>query len=144
MDPEDPDRVTSGKAKNPGRVAWGKKLAALAKAHKKEKAEERAREAEDAHAVQRKGPTSLGAWLAVGSLVIGIAALYYQRKASLGAGVDPQHHRSPQLRDAWQNSSQRPRPKTNLLCRKSSKCSDPRAGGTDPYRRLAPPGNSPP
>jgi hypothetical protein len=28
------DMVTSGKAKKPGRVAWGKKLAALANAHK--------------------------------------------------------------------------------------------------------------
>ena len=84
MDPKEvePDRVTSGKAKSPGRVAWGKKLATLAKAHKKEKAEVAAHDRVAPH-------MHLPAWLALGSLVIGLTALYYQRRASLGAPSCP-------------------------------------------------------
>jgi len=89
MDPEEVEveKVTSGKAKSPGRVAWGKKLAALAKAHKEEKAtvpRQPARhqmdEVVDTDTKEEK--TSFCAWLAVGSLAIGIAALYYQRRAT--------------------------------------------------------------
>ena len=93
MDPEEVevDKVTSGKAKSPGRVAWGKKLAALAKAHKEEKAATRRQnhEEEQVEPVPKQkeasSRTSLCAWLAVGSLVIGMAALYYQRRAALRA-----------------------------------------------------------
>jgi hypothetical protein len=82
------DKVTPGKAMKPGRVAWGKKLAALAKAHKEEKATSTRQVHEDEveHVLkQKEGASSknnMYVWLAVGSLVIGITMLFYQRKAA--------------------------------------------------------------
>ena len=75
-------RVTSGKAKSPGRVAWGRKLSALAKAHKNEKAAA-GQPCPVACEDTCSQKTSLYTWIAVGTLVIGAAALYYQRMASL-------------------------------------------------------------
>lgn len=88
MEPEEVDTITTGKAKSPGRVAWGKKIAALAKVHKEEKAAAQRQELppQEEHAPAPKAgmsKTSLCSLLAVGSLVIGIAALYYQRRAAL-------------------------------------------------------------
>ena len=81
-------KVTSGKAKSPGRVEWGRKLAALAKAHKEEKRAAALKVPEPEHEPEPdhpKGSKSYLPWLAFGSLVIGLAALYYQRRAVIKA-----------------------------------------------------------
>jgi hypothetical protein len=82
------DKVTSGKAKKPGRVAWGNKLATLAKAHKEEKATSKRQVHEDEVPKQKDASSSknnIYVWVAMHSLAIGITALYNQRKAALRA-----------------------------------------------------------
>ena len=102
-----PARVTADPpktkpAKNPGRVASGKRLAernrlgreALARETLKAEAEAKARETLKAEAEAAKpAPTkpeasasdssslSLGAMLGIGSLIVGVAGLYYQRES---------------------------------------------------------------
>jgi hypothetical protein len=85
------DKVTPGKAKKPGRVAWGKKLAALVKAHKEEKATSKRQVHEDEveHVPKQKegasSKTNMYVWLPVCSLVIVITVLCYQWRAALRA-----------------------------------------------------------
>jgi hypothetical protein len=82
------DKVTSGKAKKPGRLAWGKQLAALAKAHMEEKVTSKRLVHEDEVPKQKEASSSknnIYVWLAVGSLAIGITTLYYPRRAVLRA-----------------------------------------------------------
>ncbi len=86
---ESQDKITTGKAKSPGRVQWGQKVAALSRAHKKAKAE-RQLQPEPTEAVQESpGKERTGGkllpWIAVGSLIIGLAGLYYQRRAANAA-----------------------------------------------------------
>ena len=101
-----PARVTADPpktkpAKNPGRVASGKKMAeinrlgreALAREtlKKKEEAEAKAKAAEPAPTktedsasdvtVDSSSSLSLGAMLGIGSLIVGVAGLYYQRES---------------------------------------------------------------
>ena len=112
-----PARVTADPpktkpAKNPGRVASGKRLAernrlgreALARETLKAEAEAKARETLKAEAEAAKpAPTktedsasdrssssslSLGAMLGIGSLIVGVAGLYYQRE-SIMARLNP-------------------------------------------------------
>ena len=109
-----PARVTADPpktkpVKNPGRVASGKRLAernrlgreALARETLKAEAEAKARETLKAEAEAAKpAPTkteasasdssslSLGAMLGIGSLIVGVAGLYYQRE-SIMARLNP-------------------------------------------------------
>ena len=109
-----PARVTADPpktkpAKNPGRVASGKRLAernrlgreALARETLKAEAEAKARETLKAEAkAAEPAPTktedsasdssslSLGAMLGIGSLIVGVAGLYYQRE-SIMARLNP-------------------------------------------------------
>ena len=110
-----PARVTADPpktkpAKNPGRVASGKRLAernrlgreALARETLKAEAEAKARETLKAEAeaeAAKPAPTktedsdsssslSLGAMLGIGSLIVGVAGLYYQRE-SIMARLNP-------------------------------------------------------
>ena len=110
-----PARVTADPpktkpVKNPGRVASGKRLAernrlgreALARENLKAEAEAKARETLKAEAEAAKpAPTkteasasdsssslSLGAMLGIGSLIVGVAGLYYQRE-SIMARLNP-------------------------------------------------------
>ena len=100
-----PERVTADPpktkpAKNPGRVASGKRLAeinrlgreALAREtlKKKEEAEAKAKAAEPAPTKTEDSASdvtvdssslSLGAMLGIGSLIVGVAGLYYQRES---------------------------------------------------------------
>ena len=88
QDESEVSRVTTGKAKSPGRVEWGRKLAALAKAHKEEKmaaAMKQKVEPVQEPPPKEKEKTSRNylPWLTLGSLIIGLAALYYQRRAAV-------------------------------------------------------------
>ena len=95
-----PARVTADPpktkpAKNPGRVASGKRLAernrlgreALARETLKAEAEAKAKAAEpaptktEASASDSSSSLSLGAMLGIGSLIVGVAGLYYQRES---------------------------------------------------------------
>ena len=95
-----PARVTADPpktkpAKNPGRVASGKRLAernrlgreALARETLKAEAEAKAKAAEPAptktedSASDSSSSLSLGAMLGIGSLIVGVAGLYYQRES---------------------------------------------------------------
>ena len=92
-----PARVTADPpktkpAKNPGRVASGKRLAErnrLAREAKKKAEAEAASPAASASAVttttandnNSSSSLSLGAMLGIGSLIVGVAGLYYQREA---------------------------------------------------------------
>ena len=82
-------------AKNPGRVASGKRLAernrlgreALARETLKAEAEAKAKAAEpaptkpEASVSDSSSSLSLGAMLGIGSLIVGVAGLYYQRES---------------------------------------------------------------
>ena len=94
-----PARVTADPpktkpAKNPGRVASGKRLAernrlgreALARETVKAEAEAKAKAAEPAPtkpeaSASDSSSLSLGAMLGIGSLIVGVAGLYYQRES---------------------------------------------------------------
>ena len=94
-----PARVTADPpktkpAKNPGRVASGKRLAernrlgreALARETLKAEAEAKAKAAEPAptkteNSASDSSRLSLGAMLGIGSLIVGVAGLYYQRES---------------------------------------------------------------
>ena len=92
-----PARVTADPpktkpAKNPGRVASGKRLAernrlgreALARETLKAEAEAKAKAAEPAPTKTEDSDSSslsLGAMLGIGSLIVGVAGLYYQRES---------------------------------------------------------------
>ena len=94
-----PARVTADPpktkpAKNPGRVASGKRLAernrlgreALARETLKAEAEAKAKAAEPAptkteDSASDSSSLSLGAMLGIGSLIVGVAGLYYQRES---------------------------------------------------------------
>ena len=94
--PEEPARVTADPpktkpAKNPGRVASGKRLAErnrLAREAKKKEEAEAANPAASASDVttttandNSSSSLSLGAMLGIGSLIVSAAGLYYQREA---------------------------------------------------------------
>ena len=95
--PEEPARVTADPpktkpAKNPGRVASGKRLAErnrLAREAKKKEEAEAAKPAASASDVtandnnssSSSSSLSLGAMLGIGSLIVSAAGLYYQREA---------------------------------------------------------------
>ena len=105
-----PARVTADPpktkpAKNPGRVASGKRLAernrlgreALARETLKAEAEAKAKAAEPAPTKTEDSASdvtvdssslSLGAMLGIGSLIVGVVGLYYQRE-SIMAGLKP-------------------------------------------------------
>ena len=101
-----PARVTADPpktkpAKNPGRVASGKRLAernrlgreALARETLKAEAEAKAKAAEPAptkteDSASDSSSLSLGAMLGIGSLIVGVAGLYYQRE-SIMARLNP-------------------------------------------------------
>ena len=102
-----PARVTADPpktkpAKNPGRVASGKRLAdrnrlareALARETLRAEAEAKAKAAEpaptktEASASDSSSSLSLGAMLGIGSLIVGVAGLYYQRE-SIMARLNP-------------------------------------------------------
>ena len=88
-----PARVTADPpktkpAKNPGRVASGKRLAErnrLAREAKKkaeaEAASPAATKTEDSASDSSSSSLSLGAMLGIGSLIVGVAGLYYQRES---------------------------------------------------------------
>ena len=92
-----PARVTADPpktkpAKNPGRVASGKRLAernrlgreALARETLKAEAEAKAKAAEPTPTKTEDSDSSslsLGAMLGIGSLIVGVAGLYYQRES---------------------------------------------------------------
>ena len=97
-----PARVTADPpktkpAKNPGRVASGKRLAErnrLAREALARETEAKAKDAEPAptktedSASDSSSSLSLGAMLGIGSLIVGVAGLYYQRE-SIMARLNP-------------------------------------------------------
>ena len=89
-----PARVTADPpktkpAKNPGRVASGKRLAernrlareALARETEAKAAEPAPTKTEDSASDSSSSSLSLGAVLGIGSLIVGVGSLYYQREA---------------------------------------------------------------
>jgi hypothetical protein len=73
------------KNKSPGRVAWGKKLAEISRqqrALKKQQAIPDMPVAEPEPCAPRAEPTKSHTqlWIAIGGLLVGVGALYYQRK----------------------------------------------------------------
>ena len=89
-----PARVTADPpktkpAKNPGRVASGKRLAernrlareALARETEAKAAEPAPTKTEDSASDSSSSSLSLGAVLGIGSLIVGVGGLYYQREA---------------------------------------------------------------
>ena len=89
-----PARVTADPpktkpAKNPGRVASGKRLAernrlareALARETEAKAAEPAPTKTEDSASDSSSSSLSLGAVLGIGSLIVGVGSLYYQRES---------------------------------------------------------------
>ena len=89
-----PARVTADPpktkpAKNPGRVASGKRLAernrlareALARETEAKAAEPAPTKTEDSASDSSSSSLSLGAVLGIGTLIVGVGSLYYQREA---------------------------------------------------------------
>jgi hypothetical protein len=85
------NKVTSTKPKNPGRVAWGKKLAQMSKANKKAKKEGKPRtikeDIEEDIKIDKQTNKMLALqgyqmWIGFGAVVIAGIALYYQMKST--------------------------------------------------------------
>jgi len=79
-----PDKITTEKKKNPNRVEWGRKLAKLSSEAKKRKKDGKQmttiKETTEEDLVIDKSSNKYLIGLAVGTILIGGAALYYQRK----------------------------------------------------------------
>jgi hypothetical protein len=77
MTTEEVERVTSDKPKNPGRQEWGKKLGKMQKELKVQKQNEQKIDSE----IKAKSFLRWEYFVAAGGLIIGAAALYYQKKS---------------------------------------------------------------
>ena len=77
MTTEEAERVTSDKPKNPGRQEWGRKLGKMQKELKVQKQNEQKIDSE----IKSKSFLRWEYFIAAGGLIIGAAALYYQKKS---------------------------------------------------------------
>ena len=79
---EEIEKITSEKAKNPGRQEWGRKLGKMQKELKLKKQEQQQKEQEEEKAQSQ--PKSSFKWeyaVTILTIGIGILALYYQKKS---------------------------------------------------------------
>ena len=77
MTTEEIERVTSDKPKNPGRQEWGRKLGKMQKELKLKKQNEQKIDSD----IKSKSFLRWEYFVAAGGLIIGAAALYYQKKS---------------------------------------------------------------
>ena len=84
----DKDTNVKEKIKSPGRVAWGKKLSEIKKQARLDKLSNLSEDIKNKQVTETKTnepdrSSNIIIWVTAGSLVIGLLALYYQRKTAV-------------------------------------------------------------